>query len=83
MGAKWKYQIRVYLPEHLAAIARTEPDAPVLQPLAEVLHIHDATLVSQADAFEAYVAEAEKANSDADPLYKWTRATLSDPPRGA
>ena len=69
MGVQWRYQIRVYLPEQLAVIARTEPDAPVLQPLAEVLRIHDVTLVRQVDAFEAYVAKAEKAKSEADPLY--------------
>ena len=71
MGGPWQYQIRVYLPEPLAGIARTNPDAPVLRPLTEILHSHTATLVSQLDAFDAYVAQAEKENAD-DPLYRWT-----------
>ncbi|MGG5823619.1 hypothetical protein [Falsiroseomonas sp. HW251] len=78
MSGPWHYQIRVYLPEELAGIARTEPGAPVLRPLVQLLQANDATLVSQLDAFEAYVAQAEKENAD-DPLCKWTKATLADP----
>ena len=60
MGAEWQYQLRLYLPEGLAGLARTDPGAPAIRPLAEVLDAHRATLVSQIDAFEAYVAEAER-----------------------
>src|SRR4051812_21882648 len=78
MGGPWQYQIRLQLPEQLAKAARTQPDAPALRPLAEILQAHGATLVSQLDAFEAYMVHAETANVD-DPLYRWTKATLADP----
>ena len=34
--------------------------------------------MSQLDAFEAYVAEAEKEGPENYPLYKWTKATVED-----
>ena len=79
MSADWQHQIRVYLPEHLADLARTNRDAPQPQPLTAILNEHRATLVSQLDAFESYVAEAEKADPETFPLYKWTKATVDDP----
>jgi hypothetical protein len=79
MGAEWLHQLRVYLPEDLAELARAQPDAPVLRPLAEVLRAHDAAVVSQLDAFEAYCAEKEREGDTADPLYRWTKATIEDP----
>jgi hypothetical protein len=50
----------------------------VLGPLAEVLIKHDATLVSQLDAFQDYVAEAEREGPEKYPLYRWTKATIED-----
>jgi hypothetical protein len=79
MGAEWQYQLRLYLPEGLAGLARTDPGAPAIRPLAEVLDAHRATLVSQIDAFEAYVAEAEREGPEKYPLYRWTKATVEDP----
>ena len=79
MDAGWQYQLRIHLPEELARLARTAPDAPALRPLADVLEAHRATLVSQLDAFEAYVAEAERDGPEAYPLYRWTKAALADP----
>ena len=79
MGAEWQYQLRVYLPDDLADVARTDRGAPVLGPLAEVLKKHDATLVSQLDAFRDYVAEAEREGPEKYPLYRWTKATVEDP----
>ena len=81
MGAEWQYQLRVYLPDDLADVARTDRGAPVLGPLAEVLKKHDATLVSQLDAFQDYVAEAEREGPEKYPLYRWTKATIEDPAR--
>ncbi len=78
MGAEWQYQLRVYLPDDLADVARTDRGAPVLGPLAEVLKKHDATLVSQLDAFQDYVAEAEREGPEKYPLYRWTKATIED-----
>jgi hypothetical protein len=79
MSAEWQYQLRLYLAEELASVAKTDPGAPVLRPLADILNAHRATLVSQLDAFEAYVAEAEREGPDKYPLYKWTKATVEDP----
>jgi hypothetical protein len=76
---EWQYQLRVYLGEALAETARQDPDNPALCPLRTVLDRHRATLVSQLDAFEAYAAEAERNGAVADPLYRWTKATLADP----
>src|SRR3712207_4980648 len=53
LGAEWQHQLRLYLPGGLAGLARTDPGAPALRPLADVLDAHGATLVSQLDAFEA------------------------------
>ena len=83
MGAGWQYQIRIYLPEERAGVARADSGAPVLRPLADVLSAHSATLVSQLDAFEAYVAEAEREGADKYPLHRWTKATLEDPAKRA
>jgi hypothetical protein len=79
MDTEWRHQLRVYLPEDLADAARTGGGAPALRPLLEILAAHRATLVSQLDAFEGYVAEAERAGPEGFPLYRWTKATLDDP----
>lgn len=79
MSVEWQHQLRIYLPEEVAKIARTDAKAPALKRLADVLAAHRATLVNQLDAFEAYVAEAEREGLDKYPLYKWTKATLEDP----
>ncbi len=79
MTDPWQYQIRVYLPDSIAALARTDPAATALQPLNAVLTRHDATMVSQLAAFEAYVAEADREGPAAYPLYSWTKATIDDP----
>jgi hypothetical protein len=52
---------------------------PALQPLMAVLDRHGATLVSQFDAFEGYVREAEREGPEHFPLYKWTKATVENP----
>ena len=79
MDAEWQYQLRVYLADELADVARTDRGAPVLRPLTDILKKHDATLVSQLDMFQDYVAEAEKGGTENFPLYRWTNATLEDP----
>ena len=79
MGAEWQYQLRIYLPEELAGLARTGREALVLRPLVQILNEHQATLVCQLDAFEGYVAEAEREGPEKYPLYRWTKATVEDP----
>lgn len=79
MSSEWQHQLRIYLPEELAGVARTDRGAAVLRPLADVLDAHRATIVSQLDAFEAYVAEAEREGPQGYPLYRWTKATVQDP----
>jgi hypothetical protein len=79
MADDWKYQLRVYLTNDFAELARHAPDDPALLPLARVLDAHGATLKCQFDAFADYVAEAEASGVEQFPLYKWTKATLDDP----
>jgi hypothetical protein len=83
MTQDWSYQIRVYLSEKLADMARSDPESAALAPLNAALRRHDATLACQFDAFAAYVAEAEREGVDGYPLYKWTRATIDDPEKAA
>jgi hypothetical protein len=83
MDAGWQYQIRIYLAEELAGVARADLEAPIIRPLANVLSALGATLVSPFDAFEAYVAEAEREGTGKYPLYRWTKATLEDPAKRA
>lgn len=79
MESGWQHQLRIYLDEDAAALARTDREAPTLRPLAEILDRHRAVPVSQLDAFEAYVAEAEREGPEKYPLYRWTKATIGDP----
>lgn len=83
MSTAWQYQVRIDLPEELAAAARRGPSDPALAPLVEVLRRHGAALVCQYDAFAGYVAEAEAQGLERYPLYAWTRATIEDPAKQA
>ena len=83
MNEELQYQLRVYLNEELAEVARSDRDNAALKPLTDVLHKHNATLVSQFDAFANYVAEAEKHGPEGYPLYKWTKATVDNPAQRA
>ena len=60
MNAQWLYQIRIYLEDDLAEVARRDPGDPAIKPLAEIVRRHGATLKCQYDAFADYVALAEK-----------------------
>jgi hypothetical protein len=79
MGNQWKYQIRIYLSDELAALARRDPGNPALEPLRKILTKHRAVMKCQFDAFADYVAEAEKHGSENYPLYAWTKATIENP----
>ena len=79
MSEPLQHQLRVYLDKEQATTARADPRSPLLAPLPDILERHNATLVCQLDAFEAYVAEAEARGALDDPLYKWTKVTVQDP----
>ena len=83
MNEQWSYQIRLYLSAEAAEAARSGRSDPALQPMAAILDQHGAAMVSQLDAFESYVVEAETAGPENFPLYKWTKATLDDPEKRA
>ena len=83
MSEQWQYQLRVYLSDELAEVARSDRDNPALKPLTDILSKHDAILISQFDAFENYVMQAEKEGPENFPLYKWTKATVDDPAKRA
>jgi hypothetical protein len=79
MSDQWQYQLRLYLPEGLVDVARSDPDNSTLNPLPEILAKHDAAIRCQFDAFAGYVAEAEKHGTEGYSLYAWTKATIEDP----
>jgi hypothetical protein len=83
MTQQWDYQVRIYLDDELAGVARRDPGDPAIKPLADVLAKHHATMKSQFDAFAGYVAEAERQGIDQHPLYAWTKATIEDPVKQA
>lgn len=83
MSENWNYQIRLYLDDELAQVARRDPGDPALKPLADILAKHRATMKCQYDAFADYVAEAEKQGSENYPLYAWTKATIENPEKKA
>ena len=83
MSEAWQYQIRIYLPETVAQMAREDPANPALLPLVGVLAKHDAAMKCQYDAFMDYVIEAEKEGIEQYPLYRWTKATVEDPAKKA
>jgi len=79
MSDAWSHQIRFYLTDAFAEMARSDPDNPALTPLRALATRHDATWRSQLDAFTQYVTEAEAQGIEGFPLYRWTKATLADP----
>ncbi len=83
MSDQWQYQIRIYLSDKIAQLARAEPSNPALAPLREILAKHNATMKCHFDAFAEYVAEAEKQGVDKFPLYRWTKVTIEDPEKKA
>lgn len=83
MSEQWSHQLRVYLNDEWAEAARSDRDNSALKPLTDILKKHHATLISQLDAFESYVAEAETEGPENFPLYKWTKATVEDPTKRA
>jgi hypothetical protein len=79
MSNQWQYQIRIYLADEFAEMARSDPKNPALKPLTDILAKHDAALKCQYDAFAGYVAEAEQHGTQNYPLYAWTKATIENP----
>jgi hypothetical protein len=79
MSNEWQYQIRIYLSDKFAEVARCHPNNPAIEPLTNILAKHSAAMKCQFDAFADYVAEAEKHGTENYPLYKWTKATIEDP----
>ncbi len=75
MSGTWQHQVRLYVDE----AGRTRLDNPAHE-LRAVLHRHDAVMVSQLDAFEAFLADPAQA---ATPLGRWTATTLADPEKRA
>jgi hypothetical protein len=79
MNEPLQYQVRLKLNERSAELAREDTDNSLLAPLTDILRGHGATLVNQLDAFEGYLAEAEKNGVENFPLYRWTKAVVEDP----
>jgi hypothetical protein len=79
MSSQWQYQVRIYLSDEFAEMARRDPGSPAIGPLSDILAKHHATMKCQFDAFADYVAEAEKHGTENYPLYEWTKATIENP----
>jgi len=79
MSEPLQYQVRLKLNERSAELAREDAGNFLLAPLMDILRRHGATLVNQLDAFEGYVAQAEKDGVEDFPLYRWTKAVIEDP----
>jgi len=79
MSDPWQYQIRIYLNDKFAEMARGNPHAPALASLMDILVKHRATMKCQFDAFSDYVAGAEKHGPKDYLLYEWTKATIEIP----
>lgn len=75
MKQTWQHQVRLYVDE----AGRAQLDRPD-HALHLALRRHDAVLVSQLDAFEAFLADPVQANT---PLGRWTATTLADPDKRA
>ncbi len=83
MSDGWEFQVRIYLDDEIAEVARGDPGNPEIKPLADVLGKHNAKLKCQYDAFGDYVAEALANGTEKYPLYEWTKATIEDPVKKA
>ncbi|MGQ0682599.1 hypothetical protein [Bradyrhizobium sp.] len=83
MSKQWEYQLRIYLDDELAELARRDPDNPAIKPLADILTRHHARMKCQFDAFADYVAEAEQRGTENYPLFAWTQATIENPEKKA
>lgn len=83
MSNRWDYQVRIYLSDEFAEVARHDPDNPAITPVMDILRKHRATMKCQFDAFADYVAEAEQHGTENYPLYEWTKATIEDPAKKA
>ena len=83
MSDQWKYQLRIFLGDELAEVARRDPGDGAIKPLTGILGKYRATMKCQLDAFADYVAEAEAQGTEKYPLYEWTRATIEDPAKKA
>jgi hypothetical protein len=83
MTPQWKHQVRVYFDEPHALIAKNDPSNQTLKQLGEILSRHSAELRNQLQAFEDYVAEAERVGTGEFPLYRWTKVTIEDPEKRA
>jgi hypothetical protein len=79
MADQWKHQIRIYLEDVDAEVAMRDPNCETMRPVTDILSTHNARLRNQLQAFQDYVAEAEKAGVESFPLYKWTKVTIEDP----
>jgi hypothetical protein len=83
MSEQWQYQLRLYLTDELAEVARRDASASELGSLRRILEKHDAMMKCQLDAFANYVAQAEADGVESYPLYEWTKATIQDPVKKA
>jgi hypothetical protein len=78
-----KFQLRLTLSDEFAPVARSNPGAPSISPLTNILKRHDAVMKCQFDAFADYVSEAEANGVENYHLYEWTKKTIEDPAKKA
>src|SRR5258708_12560561 len=81
MNDDLKFQLRLTLSDEFAPVARSNPGAPSISPLTNILKRHDAVMKCHFDAFADYVSEAESNAVQKYHLYEGTKKTLQDPPK--
>lgn len=81
MADTLKYQIRLYLTDEFAAVARADARDPSLKAVNDILDKYGMKMVCQLDALNAFCEEAE-ANGNTGPeneLYHWTKHVVQQP----
>lgn len=81
MADQIKYQLRLYLTDEFAAVARADARDPQLKAVNDILDKYGVKMINQLDALEGFCAEAEAAG-DIGPeneLYHWTKHVVQQP----
>lgn len=73
MADTLKYQIRLYLTDEFAAVARADARDPSLKAVNDVLDQYGLKMVNQYDALVGFCEEAEANNDTDNGLYRWTK----------
>ena len=83
MSDQWQHQVRLYLADELAEIARRNPNDPALASLPEVLAKHQRRHEVSIRCLRGLRCRGGSSGDYGYPLYAWTKATIEDPVKRA